>query len=241
MDQQLSNTDAWLDELLVCPACASKVNRFDDAFTCLSCRRHYPIRFGIPDFRIAPDPYISIPDEIRKIEGFSAPGRSFAETVKSYYELTPESPPSLHAHYVAAMDAAAVRGAALIKKLKERYPTSGNQRILDVGCGTAGLCIAATDQYQQVVGIDVALRWLVMGKIRLAEQGISVPLICANAEALPFRSGSFDAVVAIPCSSMFEAAHACGTKPSVFSIHTARISSPPTTVSASSPSRTCAY
>jgi ubiquinone/menaquinone biosynthesis C-methylase UbiE/uncharacterized protein YbaR (Trm112 family) len=196
MDQQPPNNISWLDELLICPACASKVNRFDNAYTCLSCRRHYPIRFGIPDFRIAPDPYISIADEIRKIEGFSAPGRSFAETVKAYYELTPESPPELHSHYIAAMDAAIVRGDAIIRKLQTRFPTAGRRRLLDVGCGTAGMSIAATTHFEQVVGIDVALRWLVMGNVRLGEAGISIPLICANAEALPFRSGAFDAVVA---------------------------------------------
>jgi ubiquinone/menaquinone biosynthesis C-methylase UbiE len=58
------------------------------------------------------------------------------------------------------------------------------------------MSIAASAEYEHVVGIDVALRWLVMGKARLEEAGISLPLICANAEALPFRSGSFDAVVA---------------------------------------------
>jgi ubiquinone/menaquinone biosynthesis C-methylase UbiE/uncharacterized protein YbaR (Trm112 family) len=196
MDQQPTNSLSWLEDLLVCPACASIVSRFDDAFTCSSCRRHYPVRYGIPDFRIAPDPYISIADEIRKIEGFSAPGRSFVEMVKAYYELTPESPPELHSHYIAAMDAAVVRGAALIRKLQARFPAAGRHALLDVGCGTAGMSIAASAEYEHVVGIDVALRWLVMGKARLEEAGISLPLICANAEALPFRSGSFDAVVA---------------------------------------------
>jgi ubiquinone/menaquinone biosynthesis C-methylase UbiE/uncharacterized protein YbaR (Trm112 family) len=196
MDQQSPNNLSWLEEILTCPACASNVNRFEDAYVCMSCRRHYPIRFGIPDFRIAPDPYISIADEIRKIEGFSAPGRSFADTVKAYYELTPESPPELHLHYIAAMEAAVVRGDALIKKLQARYPTAPRRRLLDLGCGTGGMSIAATKHYEQVVGLDVALRWLVMGKVRLSEANISLPLICANAEALPFRSESFDAVVA---------------------------------------------
>ena len=196
MEQTSSNSPTWLDELLVCPACSAKVNRFDDAFTCLSCRRHYPIRFGIPDFRIAPDPYITIADEIRKIEEFTEPGRSFSDTVEAYYRITPESPPELHSHYIAAMKAAEVRGAALIRKLQARYPTAERHALLDVGCGTAGMSLAAAKFYEKVVGVDIALRWLVMGKIRMTESGISVPLICANAEALPFRSGSFDAVVA---------------------------------------------
>lgn len=187
---------AWIDEILACPACASAVTRHDDCYLCLYCHRRYEIRYGIPDFRIAPDPYISVDDEIRKIEGFSAPGRSFADTLKAYYVLTPESPPELHSHYIAAMDAAVPRGAALIRKLQARFPTAGRNRMLDLGCGTGGMSISASRVYEQVIGVDVALRWLVMGKVRLAETGVRVPFICANAEALPFKSGSFDAVVA---------------------------------------------
>jgi SAM-dependent methyltransferase len=47
-----------------------------------------------------------------------------------------------------------------------------------------------------VVGIDVALRWLVMARKRLETQGVAAPLICACAEALPFRDGSFTRAVA---------------------------------------------
>jgi len=189
-------TFPWLDELLACPACASSVARTDDSYRCRSCRRRFPIRFGIPDFRLIPDPYISIDDEIRKIEHFSAPERSFSETVKAYYVLTPESPPELHSHYVSAMAAAVNRGAGLLRKLRVRFPGAGRERILDLGCGTGGMSIAAAREYNQVVGVDVALRWLVMGKLRLEEAGVAVPLICANAESLPFRSEIFDAVVA---------------------------------------------
>ena len=156
----------------------------------------FPIRYGIPDFRLAPDPYISVEDEIRKIEGFNAPGRSFAEMVSAYYALTPESPPGLHRHYLEAMSAATSRGAGILKKLQARYPAVTRKRLLDLGCGTGGMSIAAAGQYDQVAGVDVALRWLVMGQQRLAEQKVSLPLICANAESLPFRDGTFQTVVA---------------------------------------------
>lgn len=72
----------------------------------------------------------------------------------------------------------------------------GTARLLDLGCGTAGMSIAGTRQYGEVIGVDVALRWLVMGQQRLREEGVDVSLVCANAESLPFHSGIFDAIVA---------------------------------------------
>lgn len=195
MNQQRTATFPWLDAILACPACATSLVRNDRSYHCSSCDRHYPIRFGVPDFRLAPDPYISIDDEIEKIERFTSPRRSFADSIKKYYELTPESPPELHSHYVAAMDAAIDRGAAILRKLRARHTRVRRETLLDLGCGTAGMSIAAAREYKQVVGVDVALRWLVMGSLRLEEEGIALPLICANAESLPFKENIFDAVV----------------------------------------------
>jgi SAM-dependent methyltransferase len=189
-------TFPWLNEILGCPACNGRVKREPDAYGCVVCRRRFPIRYGIPDFRLVPDPYISIADEMRKIDAFHAPGRSFEAMLRAYYALTPESPPALHQHYVAAMAGAVPRGAGLLRKLGERFPKVGHHRVLDLGCGTGGMSIAAAAVYEQVVGLDVALRWLVMGQQRLVEEGVSLPLICANAESLPLRAETFDAVVA---------------------------------------------
>jgi len=195
MDQKRTATFTWLDEILACPECATSLVRNQRAYHCASCDRFYPIRFGIPDFRLAPDPYISIDDEVKKIERFISPGRSFAESVEKYYEITPESPPELHTHYLSAMAASVNRGAGILRKVRERHPALRRETLLDLGCGTGGMSIAATREYKRVVGVDVALRWLVMASLRLEEEGASVPLICANAESLPFRENVFDAVV----------------------------------------------
>lgn len=185
-----------IDHLLACPSCTGDLARESAAYLCAGCGRAFPIRYGIPDFRLEPDPYISIEAEIAKIDGFTAPGRSFADMVRAYYVLTPESPRSLHSRYMAAMEAAVRRGAGMIGKLRERFPEAGTSAMLDLGCGTGGMTIAGSRQYEEVAGVDVALRWLVMGQQRLTEAGIDAPLICANAESLPFREGVFDAVLA---------------------------------------------
>ena len=185
-----------IEHLLACPACSGVVERSASEYRCVECSREFPIRYGIPDFRLAPDPYITVEAEIGKIEGFTGPGRSFADMVRAYYVLTPESPPALHQRYMVAMEAAVARGAGLISKLRQRFPQAGTSTMLDLGCGTGGMTISAIRTYGKVVGVDVALRWLVMGKQRLHEAGIDAPLICANAESLPFRSEVFDAVIA---------------------------------------------
>lgn len=187
----------WLDSMLCCPVCHGEVTKASNAYICMDCGKAYPVRYGIPDFRLAPDPYISIEAEIAKIERLlSEPGLGFRALLSAYYVLSPENPPQLNHHYIAAMEGAVYRGAALLRKLQSRHPGGARGTFLDLGAGTAGLTAAATSRYARVVGVDVALRWLLMGRQRLAELGVEAPLICANAESLPFRSERFDAVVA---------------------------------------------
>lgn len=61
-------TPHWIENLLACPSCSGELLLSSGAYTCRDCTRAYPIRYGIPDFRLEPDPYISYADEIRKIE-----------------------------------------------------------------------------------------------------------------------------------------------------------------------------
>ena len=198
----------WLEECLLCPACRGALERAPgrpddsaqapaDGWTCRDCGRHFPVRHGIPDFRLAPDPYITIGRELYKVERLlEVPGRGFAELLAAYYALSPENPPALHAGYIAAMELAVDRGAALLRALDALQPPRTHGTLLDLGCGTGGMTVAATGRWERVVGVDVALRWLVMGRRRLEERDVRVPLVCANAEALPFRADAFDAVAA---------------------------------------------
>jgi len=169
------------------------VERYPSSYRCTGCARNFPIRFGIPDFRLAPDPYISIDDEVAKIERLGIEGKSFAELVRAYYSITPENPPDLHTRYMASMDSAVTRGAGILSKLRARFPATGAKTLIDIGCGTGGMTIAGTRTFRTVIGVDVALRWLVMGQQRIREAGVDAILVAANAEHLPFRSEVFDA------------------------------------------------
>jgi len=186
---------AWLAAALVCPTCKKPVEAARAAWTCHSCNRTYPVRFGVPDFRLNPDPYISIDDEVRKIEKlFAGPRKSFEQLLAAYYELSPENPPVLNRHYVTAMQAAVTRGRALLSRIRSNFPSAPAETLLDLGCGTGGLLVSAPDFYPRFVGADVALRWLLIGRQRLLQADLDVPLICCNAEFLPFAPGTFSAV-----------------------------------------------
>jgi ubiquinone/menaquinone biosynthesis C-methylase UbiE len=63
-------------------------------------------------------------------------------------------------------------------------------RTLDLGCGT-GRNLPRFPPGVRAVGLDPAMDSLVRARRRAP----GLPLVCASAEALPFRSGAFDTVV----------------------------------------------
>ncbi len=130
------------DSILRCPRCREELAWETDRAICT--RNHaFPIRFGIPDFRIAPDPYIGIDEEVAKIERMLGPGgRSFEELIARYYELTPEVPSNLQAQYRQGLLAGEKRGRHLLEWMEARMERPQGP-VLDLGCGTAGLALAA--------------------------------------------------------------------------------------------------
>ncbi len=69
--------------------------------------------------------------------------------------------------------------------------------MLDLGCGTAGFLAAMSDTGAALVGVDIALRWLVVARRRLEELGVSgVRLVCACADHLPLADHCCDWIVA---------------------------------------------
>jgi ubiquinone/menaquinone biosynthesis C-methylase UbiE/uncharacterized protein YbaR (Trm112 family) len=179
----------------VCPSCKGPLVSLPSGFFCAACERAYPIVCGIPDFRLAPDPYIGMAEDRAKGELLFEAGkhRSFEELLRYYYSITKEDPPDLAIHWAAhAMAEVSIADFILSEA---RFPSVPGA-LLDLGCSTGGLLIAARDRAGALVGVDVAFRWLAIGRIRLREAGVEATLVCANAEALPFRSATFAAVTA---------------------------------------------
>ncbi len=178
-----------------CPFCrAELLQQNEETLNCMSCGRSFPVIFGIPDLRVFPDPYIDFEADRAKAMHLAShfDELNFEEMVRFYY-LTTAVVPQHHAkQFTRGLLAAEARAEACVQDW-EKSPgfTHRIDAFLEVGCGTAPLLIAAAKRFRVVTGVDIALRWLVVAKKRLQQAGLTVPLICACAEALPFPEVHF--------------------------------------------------
>jgi SAM-dependent methyltransferase len=69
-------------------------------------------------------------------------------------------------------------------------------RVLDVGCGPGRHALALAARGAQVVGIDIAPRFVELGNEAAATNGLSATFMVGDARALPFV-GEFDAVISL--------------------------------------------
>ena len=181
----------------ICPACRGDLTAAPESYACRGCGRVYPVVCGIPDFRLAPDPYIDIEEDRRKAERLfhEGTGRSFEQLLRHYYAVTPEDPGDLAERWIARARAEVEIAAGLLAEAG--WSAAAHARLLDVGCSTGALLVALADRHRDRVGVDVALRWLAIGRIRLRDAGVDAALVCANAEHLPFADGAFGAVTCL--------------------------------------------
>jgi SAM-dependent methyltransferase len=69
--------------------------------------------------------------------------------------------------------------------------------LLDLGCGSGSFLSSVGGSGRLLAGVDIALRWLIVARKRLDEEGLlHVPLACGCAERLPFADRSFAGVIA---------------------------------------------
>ena len=71
------------------------------------------------------------------------------------------------------------------------------QKILDIGAGTGFLSLILTEMGYEVVGIDLSEEMIERAKEKAADRGVELKIKfkVGDAEALPFESGVFDAIV----------------------------------------------
>ena len=184
---------------LICPHCRGDLAQASEkGIRCRACNRSFRITLGIPDLRVAADPYIGVEEEYAKVERLAErfDDLDFPAYLEFYYSITDVVRPELARAYIRSLLAAGPRTRDWLASWEQvaRREAPG-RALLEVGCGTAPLLVAA-EKYPTRVGVDIALRWLVIGKKRLTDAGLDIPLICACAEALPFGPARFDTVVA---------------------------------------------
>jgi ubiquinone/menaquinone biosynthesis C-methylase UbiE len=92
----------------------------------------------------------------------------------------------------------AVVGATLQivgETLCEAMDLRAGQKVLDVAAGNGNVTLAAARRWCEVTSTDYVLSLLDRGRARGAAEGWAIDFQEADAEALPFKDGSFDAVV----------------------------------------------
>jgi ubiquinone/menaquinone biosynthesis C-methylase UbiE len=90
------------------------------------------------------------------------------------------------------------REGRLRRLMLDRAQIEPGESVLDVGCGTGTLAIAAVRRVRgtgSVSGIDASPEMISRARAKAARAGVTVTFDVAGAEALPFPDASFDVVL----------------------------------------------
>jgi SAM-dependent methyltransferase len=189
-----------------CPICKDPLQQHTDRYTCTRDGREYPLVLGIPDFRIEPYNVASARDRAitdRVLDAYS--DRSFTELVALYEELLPTVSRGIRRRRQIHLGTGFVRAQTCLSEIRSYGPgMTYDGQFLEIGCGFGGFLIAAVQMFPCVVGLDLKMARLIVAKRSFDEAGCEAILICAAAEALPFRGDSFDVVAG---SDMIEHVH----------------------------------
>jgi ubiquinone/menaquinone biosynthesis C-methylase UbiE/uncharacterized protein YbaR (Trm112 family) len=183
----------------VCPLCRRALEVSADGYTCDACQKKYPLHDGIPDFRVFPDPYLNFQEDYERTEIVLAGLEKYElEKLLEYYwsfsDITPEDLRPKFIRSVMLGEQRAKRALEILEDgtFKEKIAA---KRVLEIGSGTGNFLAVAAERYEQVVGVDIAMRWLHLSRRRFMDKGLPVPpLVCCCAENLPFADHSFDLV-----------------------------------------------
>ena len=85
---------------------------------------------------------------------------------------------------------------ALLERIQTAIAPTATMRILDLGCGPGIIVATLAPLVEEVVGFDLTPEMLRKARERCSQSGVeNIRLVLGNAEKLPFRDGTFDAVV----------------------------------------------
>ena len=81
------------------------------------------------------------------------------------------------------------------EELCEALDLRAGQKVLDVAAGNGNVSLAAAHRWCDVISTDYVPSLLERGRARASAEGLTIEFKEADAEALPFADGTFDAVV----------------------------------------------
>ncbi|MBA2494688.1 MAG: methyltransferase domain-containing protein [Acidobacteria bacterium] len=185
----------------VCPLCRGQLDAVADSYQCPACQKKYPLHDGIPDFRVFPCPFLNYEEDRVRTEIVLAALEKLKleKLLEHYWSFSDITPEDLRAKFIRSVrlgEEKARRTLEMFENGMFKKPVRA-KKVLEIGAGTGNFLAPAAERFEQVVGIDIAMRWLHVSRRRFMEMGIPVPpLVCCCAENLPFANDSFDLVVA---------------------------------------------
>lgn len=87
-------------------------------------------------------------------------------------------------------------GLMPLEQMVLKGPLAGSRRLLDLGCGAGREALGGAGEGRSLVACDLAHAMCVRARRKFREAGQPWPVLTADARLLPFRNGSFDAVLA---------------------------------------------
>ncbi|CAN5487769.1 hypothetical protein BH18ACI1_BH18ACI1_18150 [soil metagenome] len=182
----------------VCPLCRGQLDVLDDGYQCPACQKKYSLHAGIPDFRVFPDPYLSYQEDHDRTEIVLAALEKFnlEKLLEHYWSFSDITPVALRPKFIRSAVLGEERARRTLEILADNTEQSA-KKVLEIGSGTGNFLALAAQKYEQVIGVDIAMRWLHVSRRRFMDIGLPVPpLVCCCAEFLPFADDSFDLIVA---------------------------------------------
>lgn len=185
----------------VCPLCRGSLNILENGYNCSACQKTYTLHDGIPDFRVFPDPFLNFQEDFERTEIVLAGLEKFnlEKLLEYYWSFSDITPEDLRPKFIRSVLLGAEKARRTLELFENgmfKKPVRA-KRVLEIGCGTGTFLAPADAHFEQVVGIDIAMRWLHVSRRRFMDLGIPVPpLVCCCAENLPFAADSFDLIVA---------------------------------------------
>lgn len=180
----------------VCPQCRGHLQIRTDGYECTSCKKNYKLHAGIPDFRVFPDPFLSYKEDYERTEIIlqEIENLEFEKLLEYYWSFSDITPAALRPRFIKSALLGEHRASRILDILAGKV-NKPIKKVLEIGSGTGNFL--AVSNYPNIIGIDVAMRWLHVSRRRFMDAGIEVPpLVCCNAEALPFADETFDLIVA---------------------------------------------
>jgi SAM-dependent methyltransferase len=180
---------------LACPHCLGDLVAGESGGRCLGCAASFRALRGILDLRTQDDAYLPNREDwaiaLRLDEEFDR--LDFRGLLDRYFDLAGEVPADLRRRQVHHILSAPDRARQWLDALG---PLDEDSPLLDLGCGTGSFLAVAGRAGRETWGLDIAMRWLLVTRKRLDEEGLGhVRLACGCAEGLPFRDRTFSAIV----------------------------------------------